>query len=226
MRVREAGLGPVVLDDVVLHKGTRDDSLSRDVDSYRRDLLRVAREAARRREDSRAVTDRASIVHVVPRLAMTGPVRGIAAEAKYASRLGIERSQRVVALERELAPPAVLLLRREGLQLTVRPTPAELDDVVRDADLVLVHFWNCPAMFEFLLHPLPPTRMIAWIETQGLDAPQVVPDALVDHVDDVLLTTPVGRHASSPRHGNRHRDQLSAYRWRQDGDHSRLRDHG
>jgi glycosyltransferase involved in cell wall biosynthesis len=33
--------------------------------------------------------------------------------------------------------------------------------------------------------------MIAWIETQGLDAPQVVPDALVDHADDVLLTTPV-----------------------------------
>src|SRR4051794_32266661 len=124
---------------------------------------------------------------------MTGPVRGIAAEAKYASRLGIERSQRVVALERELAPAAVLLLRREGVQLTVRPSPGELDDVVRDADLVLVHFWNCPAMFEFLLHSLPPTRMIAWIETQGLDAPQVVPDALVDHVDDVLLTTPVTR---------------------------------
>jgi glycosyltransferase involved in cell wall biosynthesis len=50
MRVREVALGPVVLDDVVLHKGTRADSLSRHVDSYRRDLLRVAREAAHRRE--------------------------------------------------------------------------------------------------------------------------------------------------------------------------------
>jgi glycosyltransferase involved in cell wall biosynthesis len=50
MRARELGLGPVVLDDVVLHKVVRDDSLSRGVDEYRRELLRVARDAARRRE--------------------------------------------------------------------------------------------------------------------------------------------------------------------------------
>jgi glycosyltransferase involved in cell wall biosynthesis len=51
MRAREAGLGPVLLDDVVLRKGVREDSLSRDVDDYRRELLRVARDAARRREE-------------------------------------------------------------------------------------------------------------------------------------------------------------------------------
>jgi glycosyltransferase involved in cell wall biosynthesis len=50
MRARELGLGPHLLDDVVLHKGVRGDSLSRDVDDYRRELLRVARDAVRRRE--------------------------------------------------------------------------------------------------------------------------------------------------------------------------------
>jgi glycosyltransferase involved in cell wall biosynthesis len=50
MRARELGVGPVLLDDVVLHKGVRGDSLSRDVDEYRRELLRVARDAVRRRE--------------------------------------------------------------------------------------------------------------------------------------------------------------------------------
>jgi hypothetical protein len=134
-----------------------------------------------------------SLVHVVPRLSMTGPVRSIAAGAKYAARLGLPQQSRVVALERELAPAAVLLLRREGVELTVRPTDEELDDVVADADLVLVHFWNCPSMFGFLLRPLPPVRLVAWIRMQGLDPPQVVPDALVDLVDDVLLTTPVTR---------------------------------
>lgn len=137
------------------------------------------------------MTTPVSLVHVVPRLSMTGPVRSIAAGAKYATRLGLAQRHRVVALERELSPAAVLLLRREGVELTVRPAFDELDDVVRDADLVLVHFWNCPSMFEFLVHPLPATRLVAWIRMQGLDAPQVVPDALVDHVDDLLLTTPV-----------------------------------
>lgn len=50
MRARELGLGPVVVEELVLHKGVRGDSLSRDVDAYRRELLRVARDAAHRRE--------------------------------------------------------------------------------------------------------------------------------------------------------------------------------
>jgi glycosyltransferase involved in cell wall biosynthesis len=50
MRAREAGIGPVLLDELVLHKGVRADSLSRDVDEYRRELLRVARDAVRRRD--------------------------------------------------------------------------------------------------------------------------------------------------------------------------------
>jgi glycosyltransferase involved in cell wall biosynthesis len=137
------------------------------------------------------VTASPSIVHVVPRLAMTGPVRGIAAEAKYAARLGLDGARRVVALERALSPAAVLLLRREGVELTVRPDVSEIDDVIRAADVVLVHFWNCPSMFEFLMRPLPPSRMLAWIKTQGLDPPQVIPDALVDLVDEVILTTAV-----------------------------------
>jgi GT2 family glycosyltransferase len=52
MRARELGVGPVLLDDVVLEKGVRGDSLSRHVDQYRRELLRVARDAVRRREGS------------------------------------------------------------------------------------------------------------------------------------------------------------------------------
>jgi glycosyltransferase involved in cell wall biosynthesis len=48
IRVREAGLGPVMHSDVVLQKGVRVGSLSRDVGAYRLELLQVAREQARR----------------------------------------------------------------------------------------------------------------------------------------------------------------------------------
>jgi glycosyltransferase involved in cell wall biosynthesis len=51
MRVREVGLGPALIPDTVLYKGVRDESLSRDVADYRAELLRVARDAARRRAD-------------------------------------------------------------------------------------------------------------------------------------------------------------------------------
>jgi glycosyltransferase involved in cell wall biosynthesis len=48
MRVRDAGLGPALHPDVVLHKGVRPESLSRDVRRYRAELMQVAREKARR----------------------------------------------------------------------------------------------------------------------------------------------------------------------------------
>jgi glycosyltransferase involved in cell wall biosynthesis len=50
MRVRDAGLGPSVLPDVILHKGVRPERLSRDVSRYRAELLQAARDAARRRD--------------------------------------------------------------------------------------------------------------------------------------------------------------------------------
>ena len=53
IRVREAGLGPTVHSDVVLHKGVRPESLSRDVRRYREELLQVARERARRFDGAR-----------------------------------------------------------------------------------------------------------------------------------------------------------------------------
>jgi glycosyltransferase involved in cell wall biosynthesis len=141
-----------------------------------------------------------SIVHVVPRLSMTGPVRSLAAGAKYANRLGLPQAHRVVALERELAPAAVLLLRREGVELTIHPDRGALDDVLEHADLVFVHFWNCPSIYEFLLRPLPSTRLVAWIRMQGLDPPQVVPDALVEFADELLLTTSVTLASPALRH--------------------------
>jgi glycosyltransferase involved in cell wall biosynthesis len=49
MRAREVDLGPALIPETVLYKGVRDESLSREVTDYRAELLRVARDAARRR---------------------------------------------------------------------------------------------------------------------------------------------------------------------------------
>jgi glycosyltransferase involved in cell wall biosynthesis len=49
-RARAGGHHIALLDDLVLRKGARDDSLSSDVDTYRRELLRVVRRHADRRD--------------------------------------------------------------------------------------------------------------------------------------------------------------------------------
>lgn len=49
MRVRAAGFGPLLLPELVLHKGVRPEQLSRNVTRYREELMQVVRDAARRR---------------------------------------------------------------------------------------------------------------------------------------------------------------------------------
>ncbi len=50
MRVRAAGLGPLLLPELVLHKGVRPEQLSRNVTRYRAELLQAVRDAARRND--------------------------------------------------------------------------------------------------------------------------------------------------------------------------------
>src|SRR5206468_9738822 len=47
------------------------------------------------------------------------------------------------------------------------------------ADVVLVHFWNTPELWELLRGGLPPVRLAVWSHVAGDTAPQVVTPQLV-----------------------------------------------
>ena len=57
IRAREAGFGPTVLDHVVLHKGMRAESLSRDYPRYQAEMLRVVRGASDRADIRRGLSE-------------------------------------------------------------------------------------------------------------------------------------------------------------------------
>ena len=63
---------------------------------------------------------------------------------------------------------------------------------VIDADVVVAHVWNHPAMFEFLLNtPLPPCRLVLWSHVSGLYPPYVHFTRLIEHADRFVFTSPV-----------------------------------
>ncbi|MBU0491489.1 MAG: glycosyltransferase family 4 protein [Chloroflexi bacterium] len=58
------------------------------------------------------------------------------------------------------------------------------------ADIVVVHFWNNPALYEFLRDELPAMHLVIWLKIFGGHAPQVVPRSLHGFADTIVAASP------------------------------------
>jgi len=59
-------------------------------------------------------------------------------------------------------------------------------------DFIIVHVWNHPALFEFLVKSnLSECRMIGWAHMSGLHAPYILFDKLINYFDDFYFTSPI-----------------------------------
>lgn len=127
------------------------------------------------------------IVHVTQQLSLGGAGRAALSVARESQSLGGYRHTML-----SLQPPpraAVRLAETAGVPITTVSDVAAVDRVVDEADIVLVHFWNSPELYDFLRRPGPPRRTIAWLHVNGLAAPHVVTPAFVDHCEAVVATT-------------------------------------
>lgn len=146
------------------------------------------------------------IVHIIERFSSAGPERALIAAAKYAAQLGLGQEHLVCTLEKAGSPVAVVMARQAGVQVLLGPEPARRAELLAQADIVLVHFWNNPALWAFLRSPLPPMRLAVWLKIFGSHPPQVIPRTLLDFADAVAATTPgtlhlpelAGRAAATP----------------------------
>lgn len=130
------------------------------------------------------------IVHVIERFTSAGPERAIIALAAYAAKLGYQQEHVVCTLEKAGSPVAVIRARKAGVQVLLGPEPAQRDALLGQADIVLVHFWNNPALYAFLRRPLPAMRLIIWCAILGEYPPQVIPRPLPGFADLFVATSP------------------------------------
>lgn len=64
--------------------------------------------------------------------------------------------------------------------------------LVNDADIVLIHFWNHPLLYDFLVrNELPPSRVIFWMHTAGHNPPNIFPQKTLKYPDLCVLSTPL-----------------------------------
>lgn len=65
-------------------------------------------------------------------------------------------------------------------------------DHIAQADIVIIHWWNHPLLFDFLVrYSLPPCRLIFWSHISGLAPPNVFSKNVLTYPDMFVFTTPL-----------------------------------
>lgn len=74
----------------------------------------------------------------------------------------------------------------------VSQTPNLLLESIASADIIVVHWWNHPLLFEFLVkNELPSCRIAFWSHVSGTEAPHIFSHTLFDYPDYFIFTTPM-----------------------------------
>ena len=67
-----------------------------------------------------------------------------------------------------------------------------LNDNIEQADIILVHWWNHPLLYDVIINfQWPPCRLILWSHVNSLFPPYTIPRRLFDFVDRFIFTSPV-----------------------------------
>jgi len=130
------------------------------------------------------------IVHVIEQFAGSGPERALLTGVKLAKKLGLPQRHEVLSLRAAGSPRSLLMARRLGIEVILGPAPETVRGRLDGADIVVVHYWNNPALDDFLRAGLPPVRLLVWSTVNGRTPPQIITEPLVGMADRFLVKTP------------------------------------
>jgi glycosyltransferase involved in cell wall biosynthesis len=128
------------------------------------------------------------ILHVIQGFYRGGSGRALVATAKYSSKLG-SFQHRVVSLG-VADPGAVEMAKEAGLTVAHANDTETVLNEMENADIVHLHFWNNPQMYEFLRSELPAMRLLIWFHVAGDKPPQIITKELVNYSDFALACSP------------------------------------
>ncbi len=139
-----------------------------------------------------------NLLHLIPRFVGGGPERTILACAERHRRAGSDWRHSVAVLDPPVTPRLFIQSRRLGMAMLIRPTPDALARAVEAADVVVLHYWNHPALGALLREiALPAARLLLWTHVLGTQAPQVLPAELGRFADRVVLTSALSRDSAA-----------------------------
>lgn len=80
----------------------------------------------------------------------------------------------------------------------------ELIQNIELSDIILIHFWNHPLLYDFLIrNELPKCRIVMWAHISGFYPPNVFTNKILDYPDKFILTTPMSFKAKEIKSHNK-----------------------
>lgn len=131
-----------------------------------------------------------SLLHILPRCIGGGPERSVLAAVKETRALGVSDRHAIVVLDPPVSPEMFLQARRLGVEVFIGPDEERLVDLCSSVDIVLVQFWNHPALFDLLGKvELPACRVIVVSRVLGTTAPQMLTSDVGTFGDRLIVTS-------------------------------------
>ena len=88
----------------------------------------------------------------------------------------------------------------------------ELIETIKLYDIILIHFWNHPLLYDFLIrNKLPKCRIIMWAHISGLYPPNVFTNKILNYPDKFIFTTPMSFNAKEVK--NHKTPHIYIYIW-------------
>ncbi|MCT7981991.1 glycosyltransferase family 4 protein [Laspinema sp. A4] len=128
------------------------------------------------------------ILHIIQSLGIGGAALSMMATAKYSSESG-QFKHSVISLAPGM-PDALEKVTKAGMMVINAPDRETLVQEIETADIVQIHFWNNPQLYEFLRSPLPEMRLLMWFHIAGDRPPQVITEKLVGFSDFAIACNP------------------------------------
>lgn len=129
------------------------------------------------------------VAHLFPAFYLGGATRSMVFCAEACCRSTAMRHV-AIGLAPAPVPLALEFIRQHGIEAVDAPERSRLLDLVAEADIVQLHYWNAPSLDALLRAELPPMRLAIQMHIGGGHAPHVITPALVDFADLVLNTGP------------------------------------
>lgn len=122
------------------------------------------------------------IVHIIESMILGGAARSMVALAKHSSQCDNDFEHIIVSLD-PATSEGLELANESGLKVLDHPSGTELKNILSNADVVQVHYWNNPTVFNFLKSDLPEMRLVIFYHIAGDRIPQVIIPEIVEMAD-------------------------------------------
>lgn len=140
------------------------------------------------------------ILHLIPRLIGGGPERSILTVAAESADLGVTHHRTFAVLDVPVTPRLLIAARKLDIRVVIRPDPETLRQLIAEADVLEIEYWNHPLLTALLRHvELPPARVIVCSHILGTSAPQILTAELGRFADRLIFTSELTRSSAAAR---------------------------